>query len=175
MSAANSSNPKGELQELCMSRWHRSPEYKTTDIPSYPAHSKHWLCVVILPDGSTARAEHVPGTKKDAEKEAARNALLNLQKRKRRLSFETFSEPRGRHERQSAQTDDNEEPDRGGSGSGSEEDEDACKTTLRARVFQLNKSGVKARAGSSVITLTGEKFSHLVINDEMTVQFRSKK
>lgn len=84
--APNLDNPKGELQELLQARSQTSPEYRLVE-ESGPDHDKIFKCAV-LHHGSEI-GSGTGKSKKLAESEAARSALLTLQEEESTSGSET--------------------------------------------------------------------------------------
>lgn len=68
-------NPKGVLQEIIQQRHGKNPLYRIAD-QSGPDHQKHFVSVVELDGQELGRGEGQ--SKKEAEAQAARNAILRL-------------------------------------------------------------------------------------------------
>jgi len=66
-------NPKGILQELSQKQWNHPPRYQVV-AEEGPAHARHYVVAVYLPDGAAARGE---GASKRAAEIAAAGELLD--------------------------------------------------------------------------------------------------
>lgn len=71
--AETNDNPKGLLQHYCQHTLRGAPKYETLSADG-PCHAPHFVCQVTLPDGAAFQGEGT--TKKAAEQEAARKAIL---------------------------------------------------------------------------------------------------
>lgn len=74
-------NPKGELQQVCQSRWKRGPRYEH-DVPAGPEHRRRFVARVTLDGKELGRGEGL--NKQAAEVAAAEAALAALNRGSRR-------------------------------------------------------------------------------------------
>jgi len=68
-------NPKGTLQEYTQKKWGITPEYEILSVTG-PDHNPSYLVGVIVND--KVKAEGIASSRKQAESQAARNALIQL-------------------------------------------------------------------------------------------------
>lgn len=68
-------SPKSQLQEVVQRELHAAPTYKVEEVKG-PAHEPTFVCVALVGDRRLGRGEG--GSKKEAESEAAREALEAL-------------------------------------------------------------------------------------------------
>ena len=68
-------NPKGELQELCQERWKQTPQYRVIEMQG-PSHARCFMVEVLA--GSRTLGRGKGKTRREAEAEAARQALEQI-------------------------------------------------------------------------------------------------